>query len=657
MKIREELRKSHFSLRTKLTVSFLAVVLAGGLIYLGIAFRLIGNTVIRQAQNEVRHDLASAWMVYHETLKTVKDIVQLTADRFFLKQALATHQLQTARSELERVRKAYELDVLTLTSTTGKVLLRSRSPYTVGDDQSNDDLVSRALAGEVVAATQIVPAEELRKEGEGLERQAYFQFKPTPMAKPRPEEEETAGMMLKAAAPVLDEKGNLLGVLYGGVLLNRNYKIVDAIKEIVYKGDKYKGKDIGTATIFQWDLRISTNVKEANGLRAIGTRVSAEVYDAVLENGKPWIDRAFVVNDWYITAYEPIRDIRKKIIGMLYVGILEQPYREMKENILWTVLKFTALGIVGVFGLAYLLERRIVQPLLELVRATEEISRGRFPREVATAAKDEIGTLADSFNRMAISLKQTLEEKDRAYEELQDLNRRYLELLGFATHELIQPLGVLKGYLVMMQNGLSAAQQQQAFSAMLRNVNALITMSQKYLQLSRIESGELTVHRENVRVYEEVLQPILEDEKPQLEVKGMEVEIENEDTFRQLEIAADPTLLRIVYSNLITNAIKYGRPNGHIVCGFAADQESYRFYVRNEGPGIPADKLEAVFEKFVRLEGTRRKQRGTGLGLFNSREIIRRHGGEMWAESVEGEWANFIFTLPRSIPGRETEET
>ena len=240
---------------------------------------------------------------------------------------------------------------------------------------------------------------------------------------------------------------------------------------------------------------------------------------------------------------------------------------------------------------------------------------------------------------------------------MQDLNRRYLELLGFATHELIQPLGVLKGYLVMMQNGLSAAQQQQAFSAMLRNVNALITMSQKYLQLSRIESGELTVHRENVRVYEEVLQPILEDEKPQLEVKGMEVEIENEDTFRQLEIAADPTLLRIVYSNLITNAIKYGRPNGHIVCGFAADQESYRFYVRNEGPGIPADKLEAVFEKFVRLEGTRRKQRGTGLGLFNSREIIRRHGGEMWAESVEGEWANFIFTLPRSIPGRETEET
>lgn len=656
MKIREELRKTHFSLRAKLTVSFLAVVLAGGLIYMVIAIRLIGDTVIRQAQNKVRHDLSSAWMVYNETLKTIKDIVRLTADRFFLQQALAAGQLKIIQSELERVRKTYGLDVLTLTEASGRVVVRSRSPYTVGDNQANDDLVSRALAGKVVAATQIVPAAELRREGEGLERQAYFRFKPTPLAKPRPEIEETSGMMLKAAAPVVDEKGKVIGALYGGVLLNRNYEIVDAIKKTVYKGERYQGKDIGTATIFQWDLRISTNVQESNGLRAIGTRASAEVYDAVLENGKPWIGRAFVVNDWYITAYEPIQNIRQEIIGMLYVGILEQPYLEMKKNIIWTVLKFIALGIVGVFGLAYLLERRIVQPLLDLVRATEEISRGRFPREVETASKDEIGTLAASFNRMTAYLKQTLEEKDRAYEELKDLSLRYLELLGFATHELIQPLGVLKGYLVMMQNGLSPSQQRQAVSAMLRNVNALISMSQKYLQLSRIESGELEVHKENVRVYEEVLQPILEDERPQLQVKGMQVEVQNEDAFRRLEIAADPTLLRIVYSNLITNAIKYGRPNGRISCGFVADQESCRFYVWNEGPGIPPDKLEAVFEKFRRLEGTARKQRGTGLGLFNSREIIRRHGGDMWAESVEGEWANFIFTLPWSVPDQETKE-
>ena len=84
---------------------------------------------------------------------------------------------------------------------------------------------------------------------------------PTPKAKPKKESEETSGMMLKAAAPIIGQAGKLLGVLYGGSLINRDYYIVDRIKEIVFKEEKYKGKDIGTATIFQGDLRISTNVK------------------------------------------------------------------------------------------------------------------------------------------------------------------------------------------------------------------------------------------------------------------------------------------------------------------------------------------------------------------------------------------------------------
>ena len=79
-------------------------------------------------------------------------------------------------------------------------------------------------------------------------------------------------MMLKAASPVFDAQDNLIGILYGGSLLNRDFKIVDKVKETVYEKVKYKGKDIGTATIFQDDVRISTNVKNDNGTRALGTR-------------------------------------------------------------------------------------------------------------------------------------------------------------------------------------------------------------------------------------------------------------------------------------------------------------------------------------------------------------------------------------------------
>ena len=660
MRISSVFKHLFLSLRGKLALSFLIVVLAAGLVSTISGIRFFGHTVIGQAQNKVKHDLASAWMVYNEKLDHVRTVILLTSKRFFIGDALASGRDGLLRRELERMRKEYHLDVLTLTDKMGKVVVRARSPYNIGDDQSNDDLVSRALKREVVASTQIVAVERLRQEGDGLERQAYFAFIPTPKAKPRPEKEETSGMMLKAAVPVVDENGDLLGVLYGGVLLNRSYEIVDRIKEVVYKGEKYKGKEIGTATIFQWDFRISTNVRREDGLRAIGTRVSSEVYDAVLENARPWIDRAFVVNNWYITAYEPIKDIRDKVIGMLYVGILEEPYLDARRNVMWTAIKFTLLGIGLVLVIAYFLGRGITRPIMDLVHATEEVSRGRLPRRVEIKSRDEIRTLADSFNRMCVDLKRTLEEKDAAYERLKDLNLRYLELLGFATHELMQPLGVLKGYLVMMGDsspeGLTSEQREQAASAMLRNVNMLINMSRKYLHLSKIESGELEVNRNRIRIYEEVLQPVVEDEKPQMAVRNMAFRIENEEGFRQIEVEADPTLMRIVYSNLITNALKYGRRGGKISCGFKDAGGYWRFNVWNEGQGIPQDKLEAVFEKFVRLGGEIRHQRGTGLGLFNTKEIIQKHAGWIWAESVEGKWTNFVFTLPKEQGSRGAEE-
>jgi len=94
----------------------------------------------------------------------------------------------------------------------------------------------------------------------------------------------------------------LIGVIYGGILLNRSTNIVDTLRDTVFRHEIYKGRSIGTATIFFNDLRISTNVMTQDGKRAIGTRVSKEVKERVLNKGERWTDRAFVVNDWYITA-------------------------------------------------------------------------------------------------------------------------------------------------------------------------------------------------------------------------------------------------------------------------------------------------------------------------------------------------------------------
>lgn len=207
--------------------------------------------------------------------------------------------------------------------------------------------MSRVLSNkEVIAGTAIVSKEDLLKEGTDLAERAHIKFIPTRKATQSAKTEETSGMMIKAAAPVFGYDGTLIGVLYGGKLLNRNYEIVDKVKDIVYEGVKYKGKDTGTATIFQRDLRISTNVKAEDGSRAIGTRVSQEVYERVLEKGLPWVDRAFVVTDWYKTAYEPIRDINGQIVGILYVGILEQPFIDTARRIFFVFLGIVAIATV-----------------------------------------------------------------------------------------------------------------------------------------------------------------------------------------------------------------------------------------------------------------------------------------------------------------------
>jgi signal transduction histidine kinase len=172
-------------------------------------------------------------------------------------------------------------------------------------------------------------------------------------------------------------------------------------------------------------------------------------------------------------------------------------------------------------------------------------------------------------------------------------------------------------------------------------------MIMKYLQLSKIEAGKLVVEQRRFRLFDEAIRPVLEGESAYLAIKKMRLVIEDRDRLIGLELCADPTLMRIVFSNLITNAIKYGFEGGTITIGHAEAAGGHRFHVRNEGYGIPRDKLDMIFEKFVRLDMKELgRQVGTGLGLYNTRQIVEKHGGSIWAESDEGKWADFFFTLP-----------
>jgi two-component system NtrC family sensor kinase len=636
------------SLKAKLVVSFLAVIIICGLVTTAVGMRLIGTGIIHQAQDKVKNDLNSAREMYHEEIDNLKDVVRFTSSRFFLKDAIRNNDLEKLKKELDKIRKEEFLDILTLTDKNGRVTVRSRNPSISSDNQANDECVSRVLlSGEVIAATVIVPREELIKEGADLAEQAYMKLITTPKAKPRPETEHTSGMMIKAAAPIFEYNGSLIGVLYGGNLLNRNYEIVDGIKETVYQGIKYEGKDIGTATIFQGDLRISTNVKRKDGDRAIGTRVSEEVYEQVLVKGLPWIRRAFVVNDWYITAYEPIRDIQNEIIGILYVGILEEKFVDMRKRAIAIFLGITLGGMVVALIVSSFLANQILQPIKHLVFASQQLAKGNLEYDIKLKLKDEIGELGETFNLMASSLRER-DERLKEYTRQQIMKSERLATLGQlaagVAHEINNPLGA-----VLMYAHLSL-EEMQAEDPRRKNIEKAVA---EVTRCKDIVRGLLDFARQTEPMVElSDVNEILERTLALVEKQALFQNINITRVFSASlpKAMMDGSQIQQVFTNIILNGAEAVDGEGEltITTRKATDSESIEIEFFDTGCGIPQENLEKIFDPFFT---TKEVGRGTGLGLAVSYGIIARHKGTIEVISEPDKGTTFIVKLPLGMQG------
>ncbi|HEY6838190.1 MAG TPA: cache domain-containing protein, partial [Geobacteraceae bacterium] len=383
-----------FPIRAKLTIGALVPLFVAIVVCSLTGAYMINSGIVRQAQDKVRVDLNSAREVYLNEIAHIRDVVRFTADTPSATQAILRSDHRAIAALLSARRAKEQLDILTAVDRNGRVLFRASNPAIFGDSRRGDRLVAKALAGGMPAGTEVMHPEELAREGADLARRATIRVVPTPRARPAFKETEHAGMMLVASAPVKDSAGRIVGALYGGALLNGNNALVDRIKKIVYEGVRFESEDVGTATIFLDDLRIATNVRTGDGGRAIGTRLSEEVYNRVLLNREKWVDRAFVVKDWYFTAYEPILDLGGAVIGSLYVGMLEKPSVQLKKKM--TLLFGGVLLLGSLIGLAVsgFIGRRLAQPIRELQNLARRFSAGERNMEIAVACRDEIGDLA-----------------------------------------------------------------------------------------------------------------------------------------------------------------------------------------------------------------------------------------------------------------------
>jgi two-component system NtrC family sensor kinase len=642
------LRNIKVKIATKLTLSFLLIIIMISVVFMVLGVRLISDRIVAEAQEKVRNDLNAAREIYLAPLTHVDNVTRFTANRFFIRNAITTSNIEVLRDELLRIKEEEGLDFFTITDKYGYVLLRISNPEQHGDNVGHDELVHSTLSREKpVAATTLIDAEDLALESQLLADQAYFKFIDTPLARDREEIEETAGMVFKAVAPIFDDNDQFAGTIYGGVLINRNFEIVDKIKHTVYENVIYKGQDIGTATIFQDDLRISTNVRNKDGTRAIGTHVSEEVYNQVINQGEPWIDRAYVVNNWYITAYEPIRDLYERPIGILYVGVLEQKYLDIQREMVITFLMITIIGAIFTLAISYFIAQRILVPINKLVSASQEVGKGNLDAHVDIQTSDELDYLAESFNSMAIALKKRDEQlKEFTRQRIMESERLALigQLSANVAHELNNPLqGIVTFSHLLLEESSCEGQQKKFAETIVHQANRCRDIIRGLLDFSRQRKPDKTFCNLNA-----VLGDCLALVENQASFHNIKIE-KNFQTDLPMAVI-DPAQIERVFINLIVNASEAMNGSGELTLGTRtnAKKDFIEVTVEDTGQGIREEDINKIFDPFFT---TKDVGHGTGLGLAISYGIIKSHKGTISVKSEVGKGSTFQVRIPVSSNG------
>jgi two-component system NtrC family sensor kinase len=482
--------------------------------------------------------------------------------------------------------------------------------------------------GNRYAATEVIPSDLLASLG--LAEQARITLLDTPKAAPEPFDprEGTAGLTITAAAPVKADDGAVVGAVMVGHLLNGDFTIVDRIKEVA---------GVDTVTIFFGDLRVSTNVLDAGGERAVGTRLSQEVLDVVLIDGIGFTGPAYVVNEWFITRYEPLLNYRNEIVGILYVGARQASFinlvNEFDARILMVALVSTLVAVM----VAIPISRSITRPVETLAEATEKVAQGDRSVTVPVEGTGELAVLARSFNSMVETLRATEQQLIQS-EKLASVG----QLAAGVAHEINNPLGTILLFADIMRKELPSEDPRRDDARMIM---------EEATRCKTIVSDLLNFARQNeVLAQTTDLNALLEDTIGEIAIQPVFEQIR---TVTELEtelppIQADPAQLREVFVNIMTNAAEAMEGGGTLTIRTKeAEDEMVSISFEDTGCGIPEANLSKIFTPFFT---TKPIGKGTGLGLAIVYGIIKMHRGQIYVESEEGVGSTFTITLPRRLP-------
>jgi len=481
---------------------------------------------------------------------------------------------------------------------------------------------------------------------------------------------ETRGMVVHSASPArLAEAAP--GALVGGILLNQNLVFIDTINDLVYREASLPEGSQGTATLFLDDVRVSTNVRLFENRRALGTRVSAAVRERVLGRGEVWLDSAFVVNDWYISAYEPIADSRGERVGMLYVGFLEAPFQEEKLATLVAVLVGFLVVTAGSVPLFLRWARGVFKPLERMTDTIGRVEHGDLGARTRAGGggSDEIARVAQHLDHLLDlvqerdrqlrswneELNARVEERTRdlmlANRQLEETTKQLImseklaaigEITAGVAHEINNPIAVIQGNLEVLRMLLGehakvAGTEIRLIDEQVHRINQIVM---KLLQFAKPDEYAGYADR---HAPDEVISDCLPLVRHLL--RQTEIEVVREMRASRT-VLMNRTELQQVLINLLVNAI-HAMPKGGRLSLATADTQrdgvpGVTVEVADTGVGMSAEVLARVFDPFY----TTKSRQGTGLGLSITQTLVSRQGGEIRVRSAPGAGTVFTIWLP-----------
>lgn len=614
--------------------------------------------------SKVRSDLVLAQQEFTDVQESKSLALKSWSESAYLRNLLNQRGGKLNNKDLQAQAERLGFAYLRLISPTGMVVnsFPPRLPYML-DPEVQKSVKFR----ESGSYTVLLSNKELMDISPDLASRAVQAIIPTSNASPSPKSTEDRGLVVQVLQPVFNN-GNMLGYLEGGLLLNGNLGLVDEINNLIYSPNTLLEGSIGTTTIFLEDVRVATTVRRDGQLRALGTRVSDVVRQSVLGRGEVWLERAFVVNDWYVAAYAPLLSPEGARIGMFYVGFLEAPYANIKTQLL--ILFLLAVGAAMVLGamMVVRLTSGIFYPLRRMNYIMSLQERGDTAARVGDLRReDEFADLANHFDALLdqldarrselLGLNEQLDERVRQRTaDLQAANQKLhqaveqllasekLAALGQLTagiaHEFNNPLAIMMGHLDLIRITLNDPESLKTVRLLDEQVHRMRNIVQKLLQFCRPD--EYASYTEEINV-NEIIQDSILFVRNEIDMARAQLKF---DFSAQQTVQFSKTELQQVMVNLLINATH--ALEGQFDAQFAAlnegptisiktadvrlsdGQPAVQILVQNNGEAIPPDRLQLIFKMFYT---SKQAGRGTGLGLPVSRMLVQRYGGDLWATS------------------------